>query len=169
MCVKLLDGVQHHFANAARVTTAQACNTKQKTDSDLNAERKETSPSWNTLKIVLSHFSFSLEHYWLLFVFEIALADKEQRNLYLIPVVSLLSTWQGFCLKTPFSVCQIKKTHPFQIWHFILQSSWNQVLAILASFCPDSLLIWGVMLRDGLLQWRGAKCIGLGGSEADAS
>ncbi len=70
--------------------------------------RTETSPSWNTLKIVLSHFSFSLEHYWLLFVFEIALADKEQRNLYLIPVVSLLSTWQGFCLKTPFTACQIK-------------------------------------------------------------
>lgn len=42
------------------------------------------------------------------------------------------------------------------IQHLILQSSWNHVLAILASFCPDGLLIWGVMLHDGILQWRGA-------------
>lgn len=35
----------------------------------------------------------------------------------------------------------------------------SEVFAILACFCLDGLLIWGVMLHDGLLGWRGAKCI----------
>lgn len=106
MCVILLDRVQHHVANAARVTPAQACNkTEQKKKRFWLESRTETSPCWSTLKIVLSHFSFSFEHYWLLFVFEIALADKEQRNLYLIPVVLLFLTRREFCLKAPNSLC----------------------------------------------------------------
>jgi len=35
----------------------------------------------------------------------------------------------------------------------------SEVFVILACFCLDGLLIWGVMLNDGLLEWRGAKCI----------
>lgn len=61
MCVILLDGVQHHFTNTARVTPAQACNTKQKTDSDLKAERKQV-PAETLLKLFcpISRFLLSI-------------------------------------------------------------------------------------------------------------